>query len=198
MKKVSIINYGCGNYNSIIGMLKKFDCETIVTSSIKDLERSDIIILPGVGTFPHAMKMLKKNNLVNYIKKLKKNNKKKILGICLGMQILTSSSEEIIHTKGLNIIPGKTNSIKSNFPHIGWNKLFFKNQNSKYSILNGEYFYFQHKYIVSTNSKHQKAYTLNSEKITSFVQNNNIVGIQFHPERSQNAGMTFFKIFLDD
>ncbi len=114
------------------------------------------------------------------------------------MQILTSSSEEIIHTKGLNIIPGKTNSIKSNFPHIGWNKLFFKNQNSKYSILNGEYFYFQHKYIVSTNSKHQKAYTLNSEKITSFVQNNNIVGIQFHPERSQNAGMTFFKIFLDD
>ncbi len=79
MKKVSIINYGCGNYNSIIGMLKKFDCETIVTSSIKDLERSDIIILPGVGTFPHAMKMLKKNNLVNYIKKLKKIIKKKYL-----------------------------------------------------------------------------------------------------------------------
>ena len=114
------------------------------------------------------------------------------------MQVLTSSSEEITHTKGLNIIPGKTNTIKSNLPHIGWNKLLFKSKKSKYSALHGEYFYFQHKYIVSTNSQNQKAYTFNSEKITSFVQNKNIIGIQFHPERSQKAGMEFFKIFLND
>jgi imidazole glycerol-phosphate synthase subunit HisH len=197
MKKISIIDYGTGNYSSIIGMLNKFDCDVQVTNKIKDLEKSEIIILPGVGTYPNAMNSLKKNNLISFLKKAFKK-RKKILGICLGMQLLTSSSDEVAKTKGLNLIPGKTCAIKSNSHHIGWNKLFIKNKKSIYAKLDKKFFYFQHKFIVKTRLKYQNAFSLNSEKIPSFISYKNITGIQFHPEKSQKSGTNFFKIYLND
>ena len=142
MKKISILNYGIANYSSIVGALKKFDCQISITNELKILDKQDIILLPGVGTFPKAIDILKKKRLINFLKKAPKKGKK-ILGICLGMQILSNESEEIQKKSGLSLINGKTNYLKSKVPHIGWNKVLIKDSSSPFSALNNREFYFK-------------------------------------------------------
>ena len=105
-KNAVIINYSIGNFGSLIGTFENLNYNIKVSNHKKELENSDLIILPGVGTFPEAMENLKKLKLDKYLKKLSKK-KKRILGICLGMQLLTYSSNELAFTKGLEIIEGK-------------------------------------------------------------------------------------------
>ena len=140
-KKVVILNYGLGNYGSLIGTFDKLNCTTSVSSSKKDLENSNLIVLPGVGTFPEAMKNLKKKKLDKFIKKLS-NNGKKILGICLGMQLLTDSSDEINFTEGLKIIDGKFKHLKTH--NIGWSKLNIVKKAELLKYFGKDFFFFQH------------------------------------------------------
>ena len=121
-KNAVIINYSIGNFGSLIGTFENLNYNIKVSNHKKELENSDLIILPGVGTFPEAMENLKKLKLDKYLKKLSKK-KKRILGICLGMQLLTYSSNELAFTKGLEIIEGKFEYLKSH--NIGWSKLNF-------------------------------------------------------------------------
>ena len=195
-KKVTIVDYGLGNIGSITGSLQKLDCIVNTSSSPKLLYDSDLIILPGVGTFPVAMNNLKKLNLKKVIKKLSKDGKY-ILGICLGMHLLTKSSDEIKFTKGLGLIPGKIKMIKNNSHNIGWNKINFSKKKSDFYELNNKSFYFQHKYMYSGSSKYTISVSKDLKNLTSIIKNKNTFGVQFHPEKSQLAGLEFFKILLE-
>lgn len=194
-KKILILDYGLGNYNSIIGSLKKFNCQIEVNNTRKSIEQAQAIILPGVGTFSSAMKQLKKNNIVDFIKK-KSLEGKNILGICLGMQLLSQQSEELEITKGLKIMKGETKTLPFNH-HIGWNKVHFQ-KNSVFSFLDKQDFYFQHQYYVNQNYSREAAYfNFQGKKFLAYKKKFNTIGVQFHPEKSQESGLNFFKCYLE-
>ena len=196
-KTFAILDYGIGNYNSIAGIISRIGHIPIVTSNKMDIRNSNFIILPGVGTYPESKNKLRTNNLINLIIQQSKIGKP-ILGICLGMQLLASFSEEIKLTKGLNIISGKIKKNKFNHHHIGWNKLIFLDKKSCFSSLDKREFYFQHNYSFNGSKKHINAYSNeNNTKIPSIIQKENTVGVQFHPEKSQESGLLFFKEFID-
>jgi imidazole glycerol-phosphate synthase subunit HisH len=192
-KKVTIVDYGVGNLSSLSGTLEKLNCSVSVTKNAKDLKNSDLIILPGVGAFPHAMDKLKENNLVKTIKKLSINGKY-ILGICLGMHLLTECSNEIKYTKGLKILPGKIISFKNNKHNIGWSSIKLLEKKSYFYPLNNKFFYFQHRYLYLGPSKYKVS---TSKDVTSIIKYKNTFGVQFHPEKSQLAGIEFLKILLE-
>lgn len=194
-KIVCIYDYKTGNYASIENAFKKLNCKIQISNDLKVLDKANYIIFPGVGSFPLAMKILKKNNFKKNLKKIIKKNIP-ILGICLGMQILTNFSEEIKSTKGLAIIPGKIKKNKKNKPHIGWNKIYFTSKKSKFFRLNKEYFYFLHNFSYQGSNKFIKATTINNNNIVAIIEKNNVIGVQFHPEKSQSAGLNFLRIFL--
>tara|TARA_B100001996_G_C18610857_1_gene573641 strand:- start:610 stop:1209 length:600 start_codon:yes stop_codon:yes gene_type:complete len=195
-KKIAIVNYGLGNYGSIIGTLDELGHDTIVSNSKKELDSCDLLILPGVGTFPKAIKELKRSNLLKYLKKVAKKGKA-ILGICLGMQLLTNSSDELKYTEGLKIIPGNIQLIKSKNHHIGWNNLNFLNKSSEFRYLKNKYLYFQHQYSYYGPKKFQIANVKNFQATTAIIKKENVLGVQFHPEKSQDAGSEFFKKYIE-
>ena len=196
-KTFAILDYGVGNYNSIAGIISRIGHIPIITSNKIDIKKSNYIILPGVGTYPESKNKLRKNKLLNLIIQQSKIGKP-ILGICLGMQLLATISEEIKLTKGLNIIPGKIIKNKFNHHHIGWNKLIFLNKKSYFKSLDKKEFYFQHNYSFCGSKKYISAYSIEKNiEIPSIIQNGNIVGVQFHPEKSQESGLIFFKEFIN-
>jgi len=194
-KKILILDYGSANFKSIYNMLTKFSNFVFIGNSKKDINYSDLIILPGVGTFYNAMKYLEKYEILENLKKYLKSGNN-IFGICLGMQILSENSEEIKPIKGLNIIKGFTKN-NLNGPHIGWNKVIFNNK--ILSDLQNNYYYFQHSFNVQKKEKFELiGHTFyKKEKILSLIKKNNIVGTQFHPEKSQINGFKFFDFYFN-
>ncbi len=203
MKKILIVDYKMNNLFSIYNSIKYLGYDVKVSSNHKSINRSDIIILPGVGSYPVAMQRLKKLNLIEPIKEFAKKEKK-IIGICLGMQLLFNYSEEIKKTKGLGLIDGQIKSIKKYrssmiVPHVGWNNIIIKKKlDSKIMSFNGKNFYFVHSfYPTLKNSKNNIFYTnYNKLLFTSMVIQNNIIACQFHPEKSGSNGLNLLKYFL--
>lgn len=194
-KKFLILDYNTGNYGSIINLLKNFDCQYEIGRSTKQIDLADVILFPGVGTFPKAMHVIKKQKIDKLIKShLKKG--KYIFGICLGMQLFAKISEEILLTNGLKLISGKVKCLPLNH-HIGWNKVYF-NKNSVFHSLNEKEFFFQHKFhLTNCNFIEKGFFNFDKKKNIAFIRNKNITGVQFHPEKSQNSGNDFFKIYLE-
>ena len=199
---ITIVDYGMGNVGSIKNMLKYIGTESIITSDPDKINKASKLILPGVGSFDVAMKNIIKNNLqeVLNIKALK--DKIPILGICLGMQILTNSSEEG-DLNGLGWINANTLKFKSNetnfkIPHMGWNTVELVNKNSLSKEFNTDTrFYFVHSYYVKVNNeKNSILKTQHHIKFDSAINAENIYGVQFHPEKSQKNGMELFKNFI--
>ena len=202
---ITIVDYGLGNINSIYNSLIKNYPKTIVSKNHKDINKSDKIVIPGVGSFNYAMKKLNDLNLIDSI--LEFNNKKKtILGICLGMQILFEDSEETYFTKGLGLLQGNVKSIKNQLklksPNVGWRKLSITDKSNNISVLKNinsdSFFYFIHSYYAeNTNIKDQIVYSKYVNKlIPSIVIKDNIIGVQFHPEKSGNTGNKFLQNFV--
>ena len=195
---VSIIDYDLGNTGSIINMLKKLGYTATLTRDIPDLESSELIILPGVGTFDQGITNLKKYGLYDYLS----NNHigtKKILGICLGAQLLLDGSEEG-KLKGLGLIPGISKKFKNennfNNIHMGWNQISWCSKLGK-KLLNPESkFYFVHGYHMEVTSQFQLFKTIFQNEFISGIKRNNIIGVQFHPEKSHIHGMSFLDKFL--
>ena len=203
-QKIVIVDYGMGNIGSIQNMLKYLGADSIVTSDKKEIENADKLILPGVGHFKSAMDNINKLGIKEILSYKVLEEKKPILGICLGMQLMCSFSEEG-GVKGLSYIESlvkKFNFLDDNelkVPHMGWNKVKLINNQSQIfkKSLEGSKFYFVHSYYVkcndSSNVLTKTDYGLNFD---SSFENGNIFGVQFHPEKSHRYGINLFNNFL--
>jgi glutamine amidotransferase len=158
------------------------------------------LVLPGVGSFDTGMRNLINRNLIEPLNKSVLDDKKPILGICLGMQLLSNNSEEGPKIDGLGYIPGnviKLNNDRLRIPHIGFNEANSFNENYFSDVLNNN-FYFVHSYHYVPKDKNHIISTTNyGKEFVSGVQKNNIIGTQFHPEKSQSYGLVFLKEFMN-
>ena len=208
-KKVAIIDYGVGNILSIQNAIRFNGFDPIITSKPELIEKSTHIILPGVGAFPAAMEKLKKLNLIDPIQSFKEKGKF-ILGICLGMQLLFSKSEEFKNTEGLKLIEGDITKLDKfdnyhdiKLPNIGWRKLDLDSSNNKIELLTdikkNSQFYFVHSYALKEFSKNVKIIKSSYGNISfpAIVKENNIFGCQFHPEKSRENGLKLINNFLN-
>ena len=191
MSKTAILDLGLNNIKSVFNLSNKFS-ETYVFSKLNEFKtNTDMLILPGNGNFGKGMEILNDRNLINFIKDRSKEIK--IVGICLGMQLLFDESEELDGVKGLSIIPGKVIKINKNNdynnPLLGWYDVKFSNK-KKYEILEGSYF-FNNSFIVDPIDR--KIIQGNLDNLPVFIVKKKIYGIQFHPELSRNIGSFFFE-----
>ncbi len=205
MQNVAIIDIKIGNTQSLKNALNHLNCEAILTNDINEIKKSDKIIFPGVGHFSFGSKQLDKNKLNDFlINEIEKG--KKILAICLGMQLLFNTSEEDLNFNGLSVIKGKVKrlpeikTIKSeSFPNTSWknieiveNEELFKHHN------HNDMFYFVHSYYCEPvdNSNVIGYSKYNDFKFASVVKYNNCYGTQFHPEKSGRSGLDLLSSFL--
>lgn len=203
---IAIINYGLGNLGSIQNMFRKVGCrEVIITNDPDEIDKADKILLPGVGAFDNGMQKINESGLVEILNKQALEIKKPVLGICLGMQLLTHSSEEG-KLKGLGWIDADTrrfdfgdNRDNLKIPHMGWNEVVVsKNHVLTQNLAFHSRFYFVHSYYVHCHQPNQELMSCHfGLDFTCAVQQDNIMGVQFHPEKSHKFGMTLLKNFVD-
>ena len=205
-KKITIIDYGCGNIFSLRRVLDMFGYEVEYTKDPNKIINSDKIILPGVGAFKVGIDNLKKDNLDESISSfLDKGNY--LLGICLGMQLLMDKREEFGNHNGLGLIKGNVTKLKNKkyypIPHIGWTQIEIEENLPKNFVLNEvknkSYFYFIHSYQVKTEEKKE---TLTFSRygdnyFSTLINSQNIFGTQFHPEKSGKVGEKLLLNFLN-
>lgn len=194
---IVIIDYGAGNIFSVKNALDYIGINSIVSNAASDIINADKLILPGVGAFPNAMKMLKDENLLDII--VEEAHKKPFLGICLGMQMLFTRSFEFSETNGLDLIHGNVEKLTTtslSIPHMGWNKLETLNN---CEILQGideeSYVYFVHSFKAKCCEDRISAYCNYGEIVPAVVFDKNIYGTQFHPEKSGSVGLKILKNF---
>lgn len=197
---IGIIDYGVGNLQSVYNGFKHVTDDIVVTSNKNIIEEASHIILPGVGAFGKAMENLEKGGFIDLIYK-EINKGKPFMGICLGMQLLLSESEEMGNYKGLNLIPGKVLKFKEcgyKIPQIGWNNIHIK-QNTLYkNVPDKSMFYFVHSYYVKPNDNNVIGTETEYNNITycSSIEKDNIFATQFHPEKSGKYGIEILKNFV--
>ena len=201
-KKIIIVDYGLGNLNSIKNMLKHIGYNSEISDETQKVSEADNIILPGVGRFGAGMQGILDKNLLGILNKKALKDQIPILGICLGMQLLTKGSEED-NVKGLGWIDAYTYRFSVNdaykVPHMGWNTVEVVNDNPLIKDKE-EYnkFYFVHSYFVKT--KKDEETILETEygiRFASGIKKGNIMGVQFHPEKSHRYGMALLKNFME-
>jgi len=203
-KKICIVNYGCGNTKSIENALKFLGYNAFISNQVKDIKKSTHLILPGVGSFSNAMAKIKLNLNLKIIEKEVFEKNKPILGICVGMQIMSSYGFEFKKTKGLNWIDGSVVKMKNKpniVPEVGWNNLTIHLKKNKLfeKIDESDYFYFVHSFNFKTLKKKEILASTNyNDKYTSIINKKNIVGVQFHPEKSQSSGLRLLKNFVEN
>jgi len=197
---IVIVDYGMGNLHSVYKAFKRLNAKVIVSSSPKDIEKADKIVLPGVGHFKKGMEHLRSLKLIPVLNKKVLEEKTPILGICLGIQLFTNHSEEG-DVPGLSWIDAGTIKLnnKLKIPHMGWNSIRIKKQNPLFSGIDSEkQFYFVHSYHVVPKDKSIISTTVNyGIEFVSSIHKENIFGVQFHPEKSHSAGLSLLKNFIN-
>lgn len=204
-KLITIIDYGMGNIVSIENAIKYLNHEFITTSDAKIIEKSNNLILPGVGSFYQAMIRLNKLGISNVIKKIANKKGNKILGICLGMQLMAKVGYEDKKINGLGLVNAEVKKFKLNkkikIPHVGFNKVITKDFKGLYKNLeNLNYFYFTHSYKMSLIKKENDfkyGYCDYGSKFLASFENKKIFGTQYHPEKSQDNGLKILKNFIN-
>ncbi len=203
MNRILIIDYGMGNLRSVQKSLERVGCYTMISSKPEDINSADKLIFPGVGHFKKGIENLIDLKLIDSLSEAVLVNKRPILGICLGMQLMTSFSEEG-NCNGLNWIEAQT--LKFNFPnlnlkipHMGWNNLSFVKKNDIIDgITKDDFYYFVHSYnIQCKNDSDVVAKTHYVIDFVSIFNKGNIYGCQFHPEKSHDAGIKILKNFIN-
>jgi glutamine amidotransferase len=197
MGHIAIVDYGVGNLKSVTNAMKYLGLETCITRDAQELERADAILLPGVGAFPDAAEKLRGPGLDRVL--TAQAEKKPILGICLGMQLLFDQGTEVRPCKGLGLIPGQVARIETEYklPHIGWNSLRFQNDSPLFRGLDdGAYVYFVHSFCgVARREEDVIARTEYGPSVVAAVSRGNVYGCQFHPEKSGEIGLAILKNF---
>ena len=201
---IAVIDYGVGNLFSLLSSLKYVGLDTKLTNNIEEIKNAEGIILPGVGAFRDAIGNLEKYGLKEtLISEAKKG--KPFLGICLGMQMLFEKSYEYGEYEGLGLINGTVEEIKKyipensdlKIPHMGWNSLIindrFKDDKILKDVDNNEYVYYVHSYFAKIDMKNIVTYSEYGTKIPGIVKNENVYGMQFHPEKSGDTGLKLLK-----
>lgn len=195
---IAIIDYGAGNIFSVKNALDYLGLESRLVSDKASIDAADAVILPGVGAFPAAMRMLDSTGLVETIKE--QAAKKPLLGICLGMQMLFEKGYEFEECDGLGLIGGSVRKMEEHdliIPHMGWNKLEKLNDCRLLSgIGDNEYVYFVHSYKAECEDKNIAAYSEYGGRVPALVFDGNFVyGAQFHPEKSGDTGLKILRNF---
>jgi glutamine amidotransferase len=197
---VAIIEYGMGNVASVQKALKFLKIESIITSDPSLIKDSSVIILPGVGSFAQGMENLMQRNLVDFLTTEVIINKKPFFGICLGMQLIMETGNEPYKCKGLGWIEGEVKKFEFldlKIPHMGWNNIEVLN-NTYYNGITTNDFYFIHSYHAKVSNIQYVAAKVNyGFDVVASIQNDNIFATQFHPEKSQSAGLTLLKNYFD-
>ncbi|WP_139422909.1 MULTISPECIES: imidazole glycerol phosphate synthase subunit HisH [Chryseobacterium] len=199
---ITILNYGVGNIQTFINIYKKLGISCNIAKDEGQLKKAEKIILPGVGHFDFAMKKLQESGMVESLNLLVLDSKLPILGVCVGMQMMTTSSEEG-ERRGLDWVSGEVLKMKNNakersyvLPHLGWNTINIIKESPVLNNLDEKDFYFLHSYYVKcSNVENSIATTSYGEEFTSVIQKDNIFGIQCYPEKSHQAGIQFLENF---
>lgn len=186
-RTVAVIDYGVGNLSSVCRTLNKLGYRTRVSREFDVLDRADLLLLPGVGAFPVAMTALHRYDLVEYLQRTARQGRP-IVGICLGMQLFADSSTEHGNTAGLGIIPGEVTALPDGQWHIGWNTIEVQNGDSLLQPSDGQALYFNHSYVFDTPKEFRTGLSRLPRPFPAAVRRGNVVGLQFHPEKSQGAG----------
>ena len=197
MSYTAIVDYGVGNLKSVTNAMRYLGLDTCITGDEAVLERADAIILPGVGAFPDAAERLRAPGLDKLL--AEQAERKPILGICLGMQLLFDTGEEVRPCKGLGLVPGSVRKIATGrkLPHIGWNSLRFPNPSPLFAGLEeGCCVYFVHSFCaVADREGDVSAATDYGVPVVAAVGRGNVYGCQFHPEKSGEVGLQILKNF---
>jgi glutamine amidotransferase len=195
---IAIIDYGMGNLHSVSKAVERLGYVAQVTSDVNEILDASGAILPGVGAFGDAMVQLADTGLTETIRQYAVTGKP-LLGICLGMQLLFSSSEEHGYHEGLKLLPGEVVRFKGNYkiPQMGWNRLQFRQQSPLFDGLEEGHVYFVHSYhALPDHSTDLLATTDYYQPVTAIVGRDNVYGMQFHPEKSGEVGMKLLENFL--
>jgi glutamine amidotransferase len=198
---ITVVDYGVGNLHSVAKALEKVGAETRVTSDWRDVEKSDGVVLPGVGAFKDSMDAMHRSDLAKAIKSFIQSGKP-FLGVCVGLQMLFSESEEFGKSKGLDVFAGKVVKFDQGqkVPHMGWNQIQIKKQGNPLlkGLKDGDFLYFVHSfYVVPENSNITATSTDYGLDFTSMVWEKNVFGTQFHPEKSQGVGLKIYENFKE-
>jgi imidazole glycerol-phosphate synthase subunit HisH len=199
--KITIIDYGVGNLNSILAAFKRLNyTNTNISSDPKEILNSEALVLPGVGAFGHCAQNLTDRGLRPILNEAVLDHKKPILGICVGMQLFGTWSEESQGAQGLNWIPGVVRKINTlpnlSVPHVGWNQLMnLKQEGILKNSKDGDNFYFDHSYYLDCSENFISSIVNYGIDLTASVMKSNIHGVQFHPEKSQENGLRVFNLF---
>ena len=205
---ITIVDYNSGNISSVVNSFKEVAQNKVnieVTSDLKKIESSDKVVLPGQGSFKSCVDSLKNiNGLVESLDKFSLENKKPLLGICVGLQMFADVGYEETETKGLGWIPGKVSKIynqngKYKLPHIGWNQINIVKESKIFkNIENNSHMYFVHSYEFIPNDKNVISATTDySTNIVCSAEKENLFGTQFHPEKSDKIGLQIIENFIN-
>lgn len=194
--KVAILDYGVGNLHSLAKAVDRFGAKISIQKDLRRLNEADCLIFPGVGAFGPAASEL----LPHREKFAEFTERKPLLGICLGMQLLFDKSVESGGNKGLGLIGGKVEKLPAGdnlkIPHMGWNRVHYRQDEIFRGIGQDEWFYFAHSYVARADAGHQLGFTYYGRKFVSVINKGLIYGTQFHPEKSSQAGLKFLNNFL--
>lgn len=195
-KTIGIVDYGVGNQASVWRALHGLGYRCRVSDDPAKLDETDILFLPGVGAFPAAMKKLHEHDLVEYLQR-EAHTGKPIVGLCLGMQLLAEQSHEHGLTAGLGLIPGEVIPFPRGGWHIGWNAIEYRDSHPLFAQCDGMAMYFNHSFIFDTPEEYCVYAARTQESFPVGVRRGNLVGMQFHPEKSQAAGRTLLRILVE-
>lgn len=199
MKKlIGIVDYGAGNLQSVVQCFQRLGCHTRVLLDTDSWYGLDAIILPGVGAFSSAMAALQHSGIDEELKSWASEGRP-LIGICLGMQLFANDSEEFGLSQGLGLIPGAVRAIGDSQWHIGWNQLEFED-NSPQSLktFRGADVFFNHSFEFRTSEEFRIARVDVGRELTAIVRKENVIGIQFHPEKSQIAGADVLRALMNE
>lgn len=200
--QIVIIDYNMGNLKSVQKAFEKVGSSAIITNDIETIKNSSKIVLPGVGSFKDGMNSLESLGLVDVLNSEVIEKKKPFLGICLGMQLVSTKSYENGETNGLNWIDSEVVKFefeekKLKVPHVGWNNVLYKNKNELYNgISDNSDFYFVHSYHFKTDEDVISSITEYGYEFVSSIKKDNIYAFQFHPEKSQSVGLKLIENFV--